>query len=47
MMSELDKAIVVDVFQIDNNINTDYIIFIVTDTCDIKINNPDIRLVIQ
>lgn len=46
-MSKLDKAIVAEVFQIDGNINTDYIIFVVTNAYSIRIYNPDIRLIIS
>ena len=46
-MSELDKAIVAEVFQIDGNINTDCIIFVAIDAYSMGINNPVIRLVIQ
>lgn len=47
IMSKLDKTIVAEVFQIDGNINTDYIIFIVTNAYDIGIYDPDIRLIIS
>lgn len=46
-MSEWDKAIVAKAFQIDGDINTDYIILVATDAYGMGINNPDIRLVIQ
>lgn len=46
-MSKLDKTIVAEVFQIDGNINTDYIIFIVTNAYGIGIYNPNIRLIIS
>lgn len=46
MILELDKAIEGEAFQIDGDINTDYIILIANDVYSIGINNLDIRLVI-
>lgn len=46
-MSELDKAIVAEAFQIDGDINTNGIILIATDAYGMEINNSDIRLIIQ
>lgn len=47
IISELDKAIVAEAFQIDGNININRIIFVTTNAYGIGINNLDIRLVIE
>lgn len=47
IMLDLDKAIITEAFKINSNINTDWIILVVTDAYGIGINNPDIKLVIQ
>lgn len=46
-MSEWDKKLIAKTFNIAEDKNTKYTIIIATDTYDIGINNPDIRLVIQ
>lgn len=46
-MSKLNKAIAAEIFQIDGNININYIFFSATNIYGIKINNFNIKLVIQ
>lgn len=46
-MSEYDKSLIAETFQISENENQECVILIATDTYGIGINNPDIKLVIQ
>lgn len=46
-MLERDKAMMAKAFQIDDNTNINYIIFIATHIYGTRINNLDIKLVIQ
>ena len=46
-MSDLDKVIIAEAFNVDGNINTDCIILVATDTYSMGIDNPNIKLVIQ
>lgn len=46
-MSELNKVIITKVIQIDENINIKYIIFVIINIFILKINNFNIKLVIQ
>lgn len=46
-MSNWDKALIVNTFKLIGEENKKYIIIIATNANGIRINNPDIKLVIQ
>lgn len=46
-MSEYDKNVAAEVFHIPGSKNNEYTIFIATDTYEMDIDNPDVKLVIQ
>lgn len=45
-ISELNKVILFETFQINTDTNINCIIFVATDVFSMKINNPDIKLAI-